>query len=294
MSSGPPRPPGADESDPAAPIVHDRVVRLSPQVRRITQRNPGLFTGPGTNTHLVGTDPLFILDPGEDREDGHLERILDAIGGAGVAAVIPSHGHEDHWPLARRLADRVGAPVLFWGRHPGFRADRALQDGEVLEAGGTRLEALHTPGHARDHVAFVLARDRAAFPGDLVMGWSTSIIAPPDGDLGDYLRSLERLRALSGIDVFYPAHGPAITTPRARIDELLAHRAERTRQVLAALARGPSPIGALVEGVYADVDPALHPAAAQSLLAHLLALEAEGRVERSAGGPTGQEVWHLR
>ncbi len=279
------------------PIQYDRVVRLSPLVRRITENNPGLFTGPGTNTHLVGRSALFVLDPGEDRGDGHLEQIVGAVGEARVQAVIPSHGHPDHWPLAPRLAEIFGAPIWSHGEHPGFRTDRALGDGAVIEADGVRLETLYTPGHARDHLSFVLAEERALFPGDLVMGWSTSIIAPPNGDLGPYLRSLERLLAVPGLDVLYPAHGTAITAPYDRIKELYAHRQQRTRQALEALERGPSRIGALVAHIYSDTDPALHPAAAHSLLAHLLALEAAGRIERTAGTEataSDQVVWRIK
>ena len=279
-----------------APIQYDQVVRLSPLVRRITENNPGLFTGPGTNTHLIGGSVLFVLDPGEDRNDGHLERIVAAVRGATVQAVIPSHGHPDHWPLAPTLAKTLGAPVWFSGAHPGFRTDRTLGDGEVIEAGGVQLETLHTPGHAGDHMSFVLRAERALFPGDLVMGWSTSIIAPPDGDLPQYLRSLERLLAVPDIEVFYPAHGTAITEPYDRITALYAHREQRTRQALATLGGGPSRIGPLVAHIYSDVDPALHPAAAQSLLAHLLALEAAGSIERVPGteAATGEEiVWRI-
>lgn len=278
------------------PIEYGRVVTLSPLVRRITQKNPGLFTGPGTNTHLVGASGLFILDPGEDQGDGHLERIVAAVAGVPVQAVIPSHGHPDHWPLAPALAQALGAPIWFFGTHPGFRTDRSLADGEVLAAGGTALETLFTPGHCNDHLSFVLAAERAAFPGDLVMGWSSSIIAPPEGNLPDYLQSLTRLAAVPDLDVLYPAHGEAIPTPGDRIRALYAHRLERSRQALEALGNGPSRIAGLVKRLYADVDPALHPAATQSLLAHLLALEAEGAIVRSGGAhdlPWPEIVWRL-
>jgi len=281
----------------SAPIAYDRAVRLSPLVRRITQNNPGLFTGPGTNTHLVGANAVFILDPGEDRDDGHFERIVEAVGDSRVAAVIPSHGHPDHWPLAPRLARHFGAPVRFFGEHSGFNVDQPLGDGEILEAGGVRLETLYTPGHTRDHLSFLLVQEHALFPGDLVMGWSTSIIAPPEGDLTQYLASLERVRAIPDLEILYPAHGEAIVTPYDRIDALSAHRKERTRQALEALGYGPSRIGPLVERIYADVDPVLHPAAAQSLLAHLLALEAAGSIERDNGGEAGpwdDVVWRCR
>ncbi len=279
-----------------APIEYRSVVRLSLLVQRLTQHNPGLFTGPGTNTHLVGRSALYVLDPGEDLGDGHLDRIVHAVAGRPVAAIIPSHGHLDHWPLAPRLSAALGAPIWFFGTHPGFRTDRSLADGEILDAGGVRLEVLHTPGHCSDHLCFVMPEERAAFPGDLVMGWSSSIVAPPEGNLPDYLRSLERLRAVPGLEVLYPAHGEAITAPYERINALYGHRQERTRQTLEALGRGPSRIEGLVEQVYAGVDRALYPAAAQSLLAHLLALEMAGTVVRSAPA-TGQAdddvVWYL-
>ncbi len=282
---------------PSAPIAYDRVVALSPLVRRITQNNPGPFTGPGTNTHLVGTTAVFILDPGEACEDGHLALIVAAVGTATVAGVLPSHGHPDHWPLAPRLAGHFGAPLMFHGTHPGFRTDRSIADGDQLEADGVRLDVLHTPGHTADHVCLLLAAERALFPGDHVMGWSTSVIAPPEGNLTEYLRSLERLIALPDLDILYPAHGTAVTEPYARMRELHAHREQRSRQALAALALGDSRIMPLVERVYAGVDPRLHPAAAQSLLAHLLALEADGAIERISGSEIGDRdnvIWRLR
>lgn len=279
------------------PVRYEEVVRLSPRVRRLTQRNPGLFTGPGTNTHLVGTDRLVVLDPGEALDDGHLERIVAAVGAATVAAVIPSHGHPDHWPLAAALAARLGAPVCFFGRPEFLAVDRVLADGDLVEAGDTVLSVLHTPGHTHDHLSFHLPAERALFPGDTVMGWSTSIIAPPEGDLREYLASLRRLAAVPDLAVLYPAHGPAIAAPYDRIRELHDHRLLRTAQALAALGEGPGAIPALVERIYTDTPPALHPAAAHSLRAHLLALEADGRVERDPAGPADpweRAVWRLR
>ncbi len=275
------------------PIVLDRPVQLSPVVRRLTQNNPGPFTGPGTNTHLIGTTELIILDPGEDQGDGHEERLIAAVGTSRVVAIVPSHGHPDHWTLAPKLAARVGAPIRFFGAHPGFRVDRPVVEGEVLEAAGIRLLALHTPGHTADHLCFHLPQERALFPGDTVMGWSTSIIAPPDGDLRQYLASLERLLTIPDLEVLYPAHGVAVYRPYDRIDELLRHRRLRTRQVLDGLASAPSRIDSLVARIYAEVDPRLHPAGAQSLLAHLLALEAEGRVVRSEAAEPDHAVWRL-
>ena len=251
-------------------------------VRRLTQRNPGPFTGPGTNTFLVGPDPMVILEPGEGPDPEHLDRVAEAVGGARVLAVIPSHGHPDHWTLAPAMAARLGAPIRFLDRGAPFPVDRPITDGEVIALGEAGLEVLRTPGHTPDHASFVLPGEGALFPGDHVMGWSTSIIAPPEGDLRDYQRSLERLLAVPGLRVAHPAHGPAIPDPYGRIRELHAHREARSRAVLARLAEGPSAIGPLVRAIYADVDPTLHPAAARSLAAHLLALEAEGRIVRIA------------
>ncbi len=275
------------------PIRYGKVVALSPSVRRITQQNPGPFTGPGTNTHLVGTTDLVILDPGEDRDDGHADRIIEAVGSARVAAVIPSHGHPDHWPLAPHLAERLGAPVMFFGTHPEFRVDRTLADGDTIPLGSATLHVLHTPGHTADHLSFHLPSELALFPGDTVMGWSSSIIMPPEGNLPDYLASLERMLALPDLAVLYPAHGEAVIDPYGRITMLRDHRNMRTRQALDALAREPDTLEGLVRKIYADVDPALHPAAAQSLLAHLLALEGTGQVvrEQIEAPPSRTERW---
>jgi glyoxylase-like metal-dependent hydrolase (beta-lactamase superfamily II) len=251
-----------------------------PGVERLTQNNPGLFSGPGTNTHLLGEHELFVLDPGERREDGHLEKILQAINGRTVLGVLPSHGHPDHWPLTVELADRLGAPVLFQRRSEEFRVDRVLRDGDVLAGRDVELHVLHTPGHAQDHLALHWPERRALFPGDHVMGWSTSIIAPPDGNLNDYMASLERLLLADPVEVLFPAHGEAIVEPRIRMRELLEHRRERSRQALAALGDGPATLSALVRRIYVDTPPELHPAAERSLWAHLSALEEAGQVGR--------------
>ncbi len=257
-------------------------VRLSDRVLRVTQDNPGMFTGPGTNTWVIGGDdgPVFVLDPGEE-DDAHFEAVLAAVGDREVAAVLISHTHRDHWPLAPRLAEHAGCQILAFSEQPPFTAGRRLEDNERLSADGATLVALHTPGHASDHLCFLLEEERAVFTADLVMGWSTSIIAPPDGNLNQYMASLERLLELGqdgGIDILHPGHGESIKRPLDRIREIRSHRQQRTDQALEAIAAGVATIPEMVERIYADIDPKLHGPAAFSLRAHLDALVEEGKV----------------
>lgn len=275
----------------SASIRPGEVVSYSPRIRRLTQNNPGPFTGPGTNTHLVGKEALFVIDPGQ-LDDEHFSRLVEAVGEAKVLAILPTHAHPDHWPLAPRLAERFDAPVLAFAVQAGLEPDRLLGDGEVLLGPDATLEALHTPGHASDHLCFRLVEERALFSGDLVMGWSTTIISPPDGNLVAYMTSLERLSHLD-MERMYPAHGAPIAEPHSRVDELARHRRERTEQILEALRRGPAQLPTLVEQVYTDVDPRMHAAAARSLSAHLEALIGEERVVVERGGD-GAETFRLR
>ncbi len=263
-------------------------MRLSDRVLRVTQDNPGMFTGPGTNTWVIGDagGPAFVLDPGEE-DDAHFEAMLHAVGGRDVAAVLISHTHRDHWPLAPRVASHFDAEIRAFSEEPPFTAGPRLEDGTRLSAGGTTLVALHTPGHASDHLCFLLEEERAVFTADLVMGWSTSIIAPPDGNLNQYMASLERLLDLGqggGIDILHPGHGESIEPPLDRIREIHRHRQQRTDQALEAIAAGVATIPEMVERIYADVDPKLHGAAAFSLRAHLDALVEEGKAAETEPG----------
>ncbi len=262
-------------------------MRLSGRILRVTQDNPGMFTGPGTNTYVIGSasGPVFVLDPGEE-DDRHFEAVAAAIGGRRVEAVLISHLHRDHWPLAPRVAAHCGAAILAFSEQPPFAAGR-LADGKRLSAAGTTIAALHTPGHASDHVCFVLEEERAVFTADLVMGWSTSIIAPPDGNLNQYMASLERLIELGkddGIEVLHPGHGESIQPPLDRIEEIRRHRKQRTDQALEAVAAGVATIPEMVERIYVGVDRKLHGAAAFSLRAHLEALVEEGRIAETRPG----------
>ena len=251
------------------------VAQVAPGVRRITQDNPSVFTGAGTNTHLVGERDLFILDPGPDN-DTHFDTIVAAVGSASVAAVIPSHHHGDHWPMAPRLATHFGVQTLGFGPEGDYTPDRDVADGEELVAGNLTLRAIHTPGHAPDHLCYLMASGDILFSGDHVMGWSTSVIAPPGGSLNDFMTSLHKLRGFQFARMT-PAHGLPIEEPYARIDEIHAHRLARTEETLAAMASGLETIADMVARIYADVDPRLHKPAGWSLLAHLQALVEDGR-----------------
>jgi glyoxylase-like metal-dependent hydrolase (beta-lactamase superfamily II) len=245
-------------------------------VIRVLAPNPDVFTLEGTNTWVVGSSPSFVIDPGPDLTE-HLEEVALAAGS--VAAVLVTHDHPDHAPGAVRFATMTRAPLH------AFRLDGAepLRDGHVLRAGAIEITAVHTPGHTADHLAFWCAADRALFTGDAVLGRGTSFIDPPQGDLAKYLRSLHRMRDLAPATI-YPGHGPVVLDARAKLEEYIAHRAEREAQVLAAIAAGDVTIPEMVERIYADYPVDVKPLAERSVLAHLLKLEAEGRAQRAGAG----------
>jgi glyoxylase-like metal-dependent hydrolase (beta-lactamase superfamily II) len=252
-------------------------------VQVILAPNPSMMTGPGTNSYLVWGpgDRCVVIDPGPD-DAGHLRAIATAAHG-GIKAILVTHGHHDHDAGAANLRALTGAPVLAWGRAGVPATDQPLADGAVVDAGGRALRVLHTPGHRFDHLCFLLEDAGALFAGDLVAGVGTVVIIPPEGDLADYLTSLDRLLALPTLRTILPAHGPVVEDGPALLREYVAHRLMRERQVLAALASGPATIPMIVATIYADVDPALHAMAGRSVLAHLIKLEREGRVARAAG-----------
>ncbi|MDF3384257.1 MULTISPECIES: MBL fold metallo-hydrolase [Sulfitobacter] len=284
-----------DNFDPKIGIAET----LEPELRRIVAPNPSPMTYRGTNTYLLGETDVAVIDPGPD-SSAHLEAILAAIQpGQRISHIIVTHTHLDHSPLARPLAARTGAEVWAFGEATagrsavmqglaeaglmgggegvdhGFRPDHALADGDVLKGDGWALEVLHTPGHIGNHVS--LAWGDACLTADHVMGWATSLVSPPDGDLTDFMASCDKLGARQW-RVFYPGHGAPVSDPNARLDWLVAHRRAREASILDALAAGPATAEDLARAIYAETPSALLGAATRNVLAHLVDLTGRGRV----------------
>jgi glyoxylase-like metal-dependent hydrolase (beta-lactamase superfamily II) len=263
--------------------------------------NPSPFTFTGTQTFLVGDGAdVAVIDPGP-AEAGHIAAILAGVGGARLAAILITHTHKDHSPAAAPLAAATGAPVL--GCAPlaladdGTRADapfdrtyapdRVMTDGDSVAGHGWTMTAVHTPGHTSNHLCFALAETGALFTGDHVMGWSTSVVVPPDGDMGDYMVSLEKLAARND-RIYYPAHGPAVTNPHQLVRGMMGHRRQRENQIVRLLSEEPRSAAALVPCMYKGLDERLILAAEMSVTAHLLDLQRRGRVSRE------ETTWNIR
>jgi glyoxylase-like metal-dependent hydrolase (beta-lactamase superfamily II) len=278
---------------------HGEPVQAAPNVIRITAKNAGPFTFAGTNTYLVGEADLAVIDPGPDLP-AHFEALRAAIGGRKVIGIFVTHTHRDHTDLLPRLAQLTGAKVYAEGPHRpfrplrgkesnaldasadhDFRPDRALADNEIISGDGWTLEAIHTPGHTANHCAYALKQQGILFSGDHVMGWSTSIVAPPDGSMAAYIQSLHRLRECSE-RLYLPGHGGPVANPKTFTKALIAHRKMRERAILQRLREGDALISEIVAALYRDVDKRLHGAAALSVFAHLEHLVEQGRAE--AGG----------
>ncbi|MFL6769687.1 MAG: MBL fold metallo-hydrolase [Sphingomicrobium sp.] len=266
------------------------VEALEPGVGRLLARNPSPFTYFGTQTYLVGEDELVVIDPGPDLPE-HVDAIVNALDGRNLAAIACTHTHRDHSPASRALKEATGAPIV--GCAPlvlesiGPRADasfdklyapdQVLGDGKAIEFdNGNRLVAVATPGHTSNHLCF--AYGDALFTGDHVMGWSTTVVVPPDGDMGAYMQSLDLLRQ-RGDRIYYPAHGPAVTKPSQLIRGMVGHRLQRERQILRLVGEQPRDIHDIVANAYPGLDQRLVPAAGGSVLAHLLDLQKRGLVE---------------
>ena len=264
---------------------------LEPGIARVLAHNPSAFTYYGTQTYLLGDSEVAVVDPGPDLDE-HVDALIASIAGRPVVAIMCTHTHRDHSPGSRPLAERTGAPII--GCAPlaletaGPRADaafdsdyapdRVLGDGETIEVDGRTITAIATPGHTSNHLCFAIGD--ALLTGDHVMGWSTTVVFPPDGDMAAYMASLEVLRQRRD-RVYYPAHGPAVTKPQQYVRGLIGHRLQREKQILKLVGQGPRDVSQIVASAYPGLDPRLVTAAGGSVLAHLLDLEARGLVERN-------------
>ncbi len=283
-----------------------------PLVRRVLAPNASPYTYTGTQTWIVGNkhdvaviDPgpvgsgQSIGDPADIRGEGHVEAILRAVGDANVAAIMCTHTHRDHSPAAAPLKAATGAPIIGCAplvlRDDGPRADSAfdpdyhpdqiLTDGETVSGDGWTIEAVTTPGHTSNHICFALRESGALFTGDHVMKWSTSVVSPPDGDMSDYMASLQKLYARED-RIYYPAHGPAVENPQQLVRGMIGHRRQRERQILNLLEAGEGHVPNMVAAMYKGLDPRLVGAAGRSVLAHLIDLQNQGRVSAQGDG------WH--
>lgn len=272
-----------------------RAVEIEPLVRRVLAANPGPFTYTGTQTYIVGHGEVAVIDPGPDDAD-HVAALLEAVAGETVTAIMCTHTHRDHSPAARAVKAATGAPIV--GCAPlvlddsGPRADaafdsdyapdRVLAHGEAVAGPGWTLSAVATPGHTSNHLCFALGETGALFTGDHVMGWSTTVVSPPDGDMADYMASLDLLMGRTD-RVYYPAHGDPVENPQRFVRGLAGHRKQREGQILRLLNEGIGVIPAMVERMYVGLDPRLHGAAGRSVLAHLHDLRNRGVVAETSG-----------
>jgi glyoxylase-like metal-dependent hydrolase (beta-lactamase superfamily II) len=269
--------------------------QVSPLIRRIVARNPGPFTYLGTGTYIIGAGDVAVIDPGPLLEE-HLEALVAALAGERVVAILTTHTHLDHSPLAHPLKARLGGliygrsdpmrPTAFEeGNQDGFAPDVEVADGASVRGPDWTLTALATPGHASNHVCYALVEENALFSGDHVMGWSTTVISPPDGDMSAYYKSLAAVRGRR-FKTLWPTHGPPITDVDPFLEAYEAHRRDRETQILAAIDAGRADIPSMVEVIYAAVDKRLHPAAAHSVYAHLIHLARMGLVSVEDGVAT--------
>jgi glyoxylase-like metal-dependent hydrolase (beta-lactamase superfamily II) len=267
-----------------------KLEELEPGIARVLAHNPSAFTYYGTQTYLIGVHEVAVIDPGPDLPE-HLDALEAAIAGRPVAAIMCTHTHRDHSPAARPLAERTAAPII--GCAPlaletvgpradasfdgDYAADRVLDDAEAIEIDGEAVTAVATPGHTSNHLCF--AYGGALFSGDHVMGWSTTVVFPPDGDMAAYMASLAKLRRRED-RVYYPAHGPAVTNPQQYVRHLAGHRMQREKQILGLVGKQARAIPDIVANAYPGLDSRLTVAAGGSVLAHLIDLERRGLVER--------------
>ncbi len=274
------------------------VEAVHPLVRRVLAPNPSPFTNTGTQTHIVGNGEVAVIDPGPDIAE-HVDAILAATQGERIVAIVCTHTHRDHTPAAVALAAATGAQVVGCapiaaregsGLEAGFdetyAPDRIMVEGDSVSGPGWTLEAIATPGHTSNHLCFALPEANALFSGDHVMGWSTSVVVPPDGDMGAYLASLEKLLARDDA-VYFPAHGEPVAKPQRLVRGMIGHRRQRENQILRLLGEAPRSIAEMVAAMYVGLDPRLTKAASASVLAHLIDLRGRGRIAEDG------DAWRL-
>jgi glyoxylase-like metal-dependent hydrolase (beta-lactamase superfamily II) len=274
--------------------------QISPLIRRVLARNASPFSYTGTQTYIVGHGDIAVIDPGPLGDDpAHVDELIRLIGAERIVAIMCTHTHRDHSPAASPLAAATGAPVIGCAAlvieddgprsdasfDATYAPDRVLRDGDQVTGTGWTLTAVHTPGHTSNHLCFALEEEKALFSGDHIMGWSTTVVSPPDGDMAQYMHSLQRMIERDDV-VYYPAHGPAVDKPQRLARGMMGHRKQREGQILRLIAQGVGVIEDMVPHMYKGVDQRLWPAAGRSVLAHLIDLRDRGVVAVNAS------VWH--
>lgn len=284
------------------------VVQCTPLLRRVTSPNPSMFTFKGTNTYIVGRGKVAVIDPGPV-SDVHAKAIMAAVEGETVTHIIATHTHNDHSPGIPAIVAATGAPTYGFGPHGvgarrnwpfdspeggdmGFDPDHRVGDGETIQGDGWSLEAIHTPGHISNHLCLALKEDNVLLSGDHVMGWSTSIVSPPDGDMTHYMASLRKLLDRNET-TYYPGHGGPIVDPKPFVEAFIKHREAREIQIRNCLADGPSDIPSMVKVMYAGIDEKLHRAAGRSVLSHLLAMWERGEIACPDDPPGPESEYRL-
>lgn len=273
-------------------FTYEEAQQVSPLIRRLVANNPGPFTFKGTGVYIIGQGEVAIIDPGPD-DRTHIDALLRAVKGERVTHILVTHRHMDHSPAAHPLAKLTGAKVYSSTIPPKpsecdelrleasddhlFQPDINVMDGERFSGPGWTIEAVFTPGHTTNHMAYALLEENALFPGDHIMGWSTTVIGPPDGDMTDYFNSLEKVRNRN-YETLWPTHGPPVRNASAFVQAFIDHRLEREAQILEQMRAGKTRIKDMVSVIYADVDKRLHPAACHSVLAHMIRLVQIGKV----------------
>ena len=270
---------------------------IAKDVRRIMAPNPSAFTFHGTGTYIIGSGSVAVIDPGPNIP-GHVEAILNALSGESISHILVTHTHLDHSPAVKLVKDATGAPSYAFGAHGrnlqsdtveegadfDFTPDHFVNDGQIISGEGWTVQGVHTPGHTSNHMCFSFQEENALFCGDHVMGWSTTVVSPPDGNMKSYMASLKKVAGRKE-SIFYPTHGAPILDPKSFIFALIAHREEREEQIIQCLKDGVSLIPEMVKRIYVDIDPKLHKAAGQSGLAHIIHLGETNRAKCS-GHPT--------